>query len=226
MRALVRCGGATLIRQVTAACAVAVGLAGCGGGTAEPIFNGRDLTGWSVSEGSSHGRTRSWHVEDGAIVAGQEPQGVGGILLSTERYRDVEVSLEVWPDAGCDSGLLLRSNAQGQGYQVTIDYVDGGAVGSIYGEGLEGVEAEPNPAWVTAWRAGEWNELRARIEGEVPRITVWINGTPITDWTDTANHAAGGAADGFIGLQVHGGDRWARDGRIRFRNIRVRPASM
>ena len=76
--------------------------------------------------------------------------------------------------------------------------------------------------WVKAWRPSEWNHLRARIEGTVPHITVWINGTMITDWTDTANHAAGGAVNGAIGLQVHGGSRWLRGGRIRFRNITVR----
>jgi hypothetical protein len=78
---------------------------------------------------------------------------------------------------------------------------------------------------VKAWRPGEWNHLRVRIEGTIPRITVWINGTMITDWTDTANHAVGGAVNGAIGLQVHGGSRWLRGGRIRFRNITVRELS-
>ncbi len=213
------------IRLRAALCALTLTQSACVTGEPQAIFNGRDLTGWSISDGSSHGRTRAWRVEDGAIVGGQESDGVGGILLTAGRYRDVEVSLEVWPDPGCDSGLLLRSSDRGEAYQVTIDYVEGGAVGSIYGERLQGVEAEPNPDWVTVWRRGGWNQVRARIEGDVPHITVWINGTKITDWTDTANHAAGGATDGAIGLQVHGGERWARGGSIRFRNITVRDVS-
>src|SRR5688572_20021529 len=95
-------------RLVATICALNLTQFACAGAASQPIFNGRDLAGWSISKGSSHGETRSWRVEDGAIVAGQDPDGVGGILLTDGRYRDVEVSLEVWPDAGCDSGLLLR----------------------------------------------------------------------------------------------------------------------
>ncbi len=187
-----------------------------------PIFNGRDLDGWHVSATNHHGQTRAWRVEDGVLVGGQEPDGVGGVLLTDRRYGDVEVELDVWPDFGCDSGLLLRSSEDGAAYQVLIDYLDGGNVGGVYGERLEELDAPPGREWTRAWRAGEWNHLRARIEGTVPHISVWINGTMVTDWTDTANHAAGGAREGAIGLQVHGGSRWPRGGRIRFRNITVR----
>src|SRR5687767_11320835 len=120
----------------------ALGLActGCVGRDApEPIFNGRDLSGWHISATNHHGQTRAWRVEDGALVGGQERDGVGGVLLTDRRYRDVEISVDVWPDFGCDSGLLLRSSEDGAAYQVMIDYLPGGVVGSIYGEGLEGV---------------------------------------------------------------------------------------
>lgn len=200
----------------------ALAQAGCSPPEAEPIFNGRDLTGWHASATTHHGQTRAWRVEDGMLVGGQEPDGVGGVLLTDRRYRDVEVALDVWPDFGCDSGLLLRSNEDGAAYQVMIDYVEGGNVGGVYGERLEALDAVPNPGWVEAWRPGEWNRLRARIEGAVPHMTVWINETMVTDWIDTANHAAGGVVEGAIGLQIHGGSRWRRGGRIRFRNITVR----
>ena len=197
-------------------------LAACAGAGTEPIFNGRDLAGWHVSATNHHGQTRAWRVEDGALVGGQEPEGVGGVLLTNRRYRDVEVALDVWPDFGCDSGLFLRSSEDGAAYQVMIDYVDGGNVGGVYGESLEELDAKPSLDWMKAWRPSEWNHLRASIEGNVPHIKVWVNDALITDWTDTANHAAGGAVNGAIGLQVHGGSRWLRGGRIRFRNITVR----
>ncbi|HMF99172.1 MAG TPA: DUF1080 domain-containing protein [Vicinamibacterales bacterium] len=195
--------------------------ASCAGAATEPIFNGRDLAGWHVSATNHHGQTRAWRVEDGVLVGGQEREGVGGVLLTNRRYGDVEVALDVWPDFGCDSGLFLRSSEDGAAYQVMIDYLDGGNVGGVFGEGLVELDAKPNLEWVKAWHPGEWNHLRARIEGNVPHITVWINGTMITDWTDTANHAAGEAVNGAIGLQVHGGSRWLRGGRIRFRNLTV-----
>jgi hypothetical protein len=202
--------------------ALALTQADCARPETEPIFNGRDLTGWHVSTTNHHGQTRAWRVEDGAVVGSQEPEGAGGVLLTNRRYRDVEVALEVWPDFGCDSGLFLRSSEDGAAYQVMIDYLEGGNVGGVYGERLQELDAMPNPDWGESWRPNEWNHLRARIEGDVPHITVWLNGTKITDWTDTANHAAGGAVNGAIGLQVHGGSRWLRGGRIRFRNITIR----
>jgi hypothetical protein len=81
---------------------------------------------------------------------------------------------------------------------------------------------ERNSAWLKAWKREEWNSIRARIEGDVPHITVWINGQLVTDFTDTANHAAGGAIDGHIAIQVHGGSRWVDAGFFRWRAIAVK----
>ena len=72
------------------------------------------------------------------------------------------------------------------------------------------------------WRRESWNSVRARIEGGVPHIQVWINGALIRDWRDTANHAAGGAADGMIAIQIHGGARALPGGFWRWRNIAVK----
>ena len=102
-----------------------------------------------------------------------------------------------------------------------IDYLDGGAIGGIYGEGLKGVHGSI-PNWREVWKQNQWNELRARIEGDVPHIQVWLNGIKINDWRDTENHLPGGVAEGMIALQVHGGNRWVPGGKHRFRNIAVR----
>jgi hypothetical protein len=191
-----------------------------------PIFNGRDLTGWHVSQVNHHGNTQGWTVKDGVLLATQDRPGNGGILLTDRRYRDFEVSLELNPDWGCDGGLFLRSNEKGEAYQVMIDHLEGGSVGGIYGEGLQDVKSLPTPEYVKHWKKGEWNRLRARIEGDVPHIQVWLNEAPLVDWTDTANHAAGGAGDGMIALQVHFSNektpRWKPGGFHRFRDIVVR----
>lgn len=77
--------------------------------------------------------------------------------------------------------------------------------------------------WEKLWKKDDWNSLRARIEGDVPHITVWINGTKITDFTDTANHLIDGATEGEIALQVHGSKgRWAAGAHHRFRNIAIK----
>jgi hypothetical protein len=185
------------------------------------IFSGKDLSGWHISKTNHHGATPDWRVENGVITGTQNPPGKGGILLTDRKYRNFEVSLELNPDFGCDSGLFLRSSEAGEAYQVMLDYLPKGNMGGIYGERLKGVQGS-RADWEPHWKKGDWNHIRARIEGDVPHIQVWLNGVKITDWTDTANHAAGGATDGMIAVQVHMGDRWVEGGRHRFRNIAVK----
>jgi hypothetical protein len=195
-----------------------------------PLFNGKDLGGWHVSQVNHHGNSHGWSVKDGIVLATQDRPGNGGILLTDRKYRDFEVSLEINPDWGCDGGLFLRSNEKGDAYQVMIDYLEGGSVGGIYGEGLEGVDKgtgeRVNRDWAKHWKKGEWNALRARIEGDVPHIRVWLNGVPLVDWTDSANHAADGATEGMIALQMHFSNketpRWKDGGFHRFRNVAVK----
>jgi hypothetical protein len=200
----------------------------------QPIFNGRDLTGWHISEVNHHGNTRAWRVQEGVLMATQDRPGNGGILLTDRKYRNFEVSLDIKPDFGCDGGLFLRSNERGQAYQVMIDYLEGGSVGGIYGEGLKGIGRETGTGdksggdWKKYWKKDDWNNLRARIEGEVPHIQVWLNGHKIVDWKDSANHLPDGAAEGMIALQVHRtspdgrNPRWAPGGYHRYRNIAVK----
>jgi len=196
------------------------------------IFNGRDLSGWHISQTNHHGNTKAWTVKNGVLMGTQDPIGNGGILLTDRKYRDFEVSLEVQPDYGCDGGLFLRSTEKGEAYQVMLDYLEGGNVTGIYGERLPnltgGTGQRLNPDWGKYWKRGDWNQIRARIEGEVPHIQVWLNGTQVVDWTDSANHLPDGASDGFIAVQVHRTSpewkqqRWIPGGYHRFRNIAVK----
>jgi hypothetical protein len=204
------------------------------------IFNGTDLTGWHVSKTNHHGTTPDYRVLHGLIVGTQNPRGKGGILLTDKKYKNVEVYLEIKPDWGCDSGLFLRSSEAGEAYQVTLDYLPNGGMGGIYGERLTGVQnaatatakltdderAARRDAWQKAWKREAWNSVRARIVGDVPHIMVWINDQLVTDFTDTANHAANGATDGMIAIQMHFSDektpRWVDGGFWRWRVIAVK----
>jgi hypothetical protein len=139
--------------------------------------------------------------------------------------------------------LFLRSTEAGEAYQVTLDYLPGGGMGGIYGEALKGVSGgrgmetltpeqraertrARNAAWQKAWKREAWNAVRARIEGDIPHITVWINDQLVTDFTDTANHAANGATDGMLAIQMHYTDektpRWVDAGFWRWRVIAVK----
>lgn len=195
-----------------------------------PIYDGRSLTGWHASTGTVHGATPDFRIVNGILVGTQDGNQEGGVLLTDRVYRDVEVFMDVKPDWGCDSGLFLRSSEAGEAYQVMLDYLPGGSMGGIYGEGLNGVtfddEDRTRRAWAKAWHREEWNTVRARIEGDVPHIMVWFNDRLVTDFTDSANHAAHGAGGGMIGIQVHRNDpssmRWVPGGFWRWRTIAVK----
>jgi hypothetical protein len=209
-----------------------------------PIFNGKDLTGWHVSRTNHHGTMPLFRVLDGVLVGTQDPPGKGGILLTDKKYKNVEVFLEIKPDWGCDGGLFLRSSEAGEAYQVTLDYLPGGGMGGIYGERLTGVQNAAaaklsdeeraaqartrTETWQKAWKREAWNSVRARIVGDVPQITVWINDQLVTEFTDTANHAAGGATDGMLAIQMHFSNendklpRWVDGGFWRWRVIAVK----
>ena len=202
------------------------------------IFNGKDLTGWHISKTNHHGSTPDFHVMPGGVlVAAQNPFGFGGILVTDKRYKNVEVYMEIKPDWGCDGGLFLRSNEAGDAYQVTLDYLPNGSMGQVYGEGLKGVSMFPaglapevrlaaqarlEANYQKAWKREEWNAVRARITGNPPRISAWFNEVPVLEWRDTANHAADGAEDGMIAIQIHVGDRSVPGGLWRWRVIAVK----
>jgi hypothetical protein len=202
-------------------------------------------TGHSRASGNTSGGR--WEVKDGAITGSQDIPRNGGIILTREQFGDFEVKLEMNNDFGPDSGLFLRSTEDGKAWQAMIDYHPGGNLMGLYGEGLGGrphvrnysflneptaitdrpTGHPPTPlpvlpaAWPYFWRHGEWNELRARITGNPPHITTWINGVKIMEWQETdLRHAATGA----IALQIHGGGRPENyDGKfVRYRNIQVK----
>jgi 3-keto-disaccharide hydrolase len=210
------------------------------------IFNGKDLTGWHVSAKSGHSRTSKnttggkWFVEDGYITGTQDVPGNGGIVITDKKYKDFEVVLEMKNDFGLDSGLFLRSTEDGKAYQTMIDYYKGGNLMGVYGEGLGGfhyrnysfldspekIKAEdkasfPLPIspekWPSFWKHGEWNELKARIEGNPPKVTSWIKGVKFMEWTDDKKRLD----EGGIALQVHGGGDHTKE-FVRYRNIRVK----
>ncbi len=211
------------------------------------IFDGKSLDGWHTSAESGHSRASKnksggrWVVEDGAIVGSQDVPGNGGIVITNDAYGDFEVALEMNNDFVPDSGLFLRSNEKGQAYQYMIDYHAGGNLAGVYGEGLSGgihqrnftfldkvtdikEDAGPFPLpvkpdqWPSFWQHGKWNELRARIVGNPPKITTWINGVRFMEFEDKEKRHPD---TGGIALQVHGGGNYTKN-YVRYRNVRVK----
>ena len=194
-----------------------------------------------TSKNTSGGK---WEVKAGAVVGTQDVPGNGGIVITEKEYGDFEVALEMNNDDGPDSGLFLRSTDTGKCYQAMIDYHKGGNLMGVYGEGIGGkphvrnfdfgkdvneivVPSKQTPDykspvsaadWKAFWKHGEWNELRARIEGNPPKVTTWIKGVKFMEYTDTEKRLPD---KGGIALQIHGGGDLTRQ-FVRYRNIRVK----
>jgi len=211
------------------------------------IFDGKTLAGWHTSGQTGHSRASKnksggrWVVENGAITGTQDIPGNGGIVITDKPYGNFEVALEMNNDFVPDSGLFLRSTEKGQAYQYMIDYHAGGNLAGVYGEGLSGgihqrnfdftdkvteIKEDPCPFplpvkpadWPKFWQHGQWNELRARIVGNPPTITTWINGVRFMEFTDKEKRHPD---TGGIALQVHGGGDTTKE-FVRYRNIRVK----
>jgi hypothetical protein len=222
------------------------------------VFSGKDLSGWHKNPAKiGHGTGGRWTVEQRAIAGEQDPPGSGngGILLTDERFGDFEVIFQTKPDWGVCSGFFLRSNDKGQCYQIMIDYHDGGNIGEIYREGLDGASnrthqidgiyedadkkllkaikatrveskdrGEPSfdlADWPKLWKLDDWNTIRARVEGNPPTITTWLNGTLITKYTSDKKFQDALGDRGSLAVQVHGGG-WPNGAKVRFRNIQVK----
>ncbi|MFT4546718.1 MAG: hypothetical protein ACI8XO_002378 [Verrucomicrobiales bacterium] len=93
-----------------------------------PIFNGKNLDGWSV-EPSSNDDDPSWSVQDGSLAISSPVAQSGGRLMTDASYRDFELSFEYRSTWGNSASLSLRANEEGEGIGLGLDHVDGGNVG-------------------------------------------------------------------------------------------------
>jgi hypothetical protein len=167
------------------------------------LFNGKDLEGWHKNpEKIGHGTGGHWHVEPDGVLAGeQDPPGSGngGILLTDRKFGDFELSLDIKPSWGVDSGIFLRGNDQGQCMQMTVDYYNGGNIGHFYGE--------QTGAWVPRAFSIEGEEKDGKLVGlktidprepeDVGLVSSckpeeWVQAWKIDDWNNVVIRVEGG----------------------------------
>ncbi len=172
-------------------------------GDPEPIFNGKDLTGWEpIGTAKSN-----WIAEDGMLVNTDH----GANIRTTAKFDDFKLHIEFnCPDDG-NSGVYLRGR-----YEVQIEYEPLDAndqfhrIGSIYGFLAPSVELPRTP--------GKWETYDVTLVGR--NVTVVRNGTTTIDHMDIPG-ITGGALDADEGapgpFYLQGDHR----GRLQFRNITV-----
>jgi hypothetical protein len=190
-------------------------------GSWEPLFNGKDLTGWRQVAGSA-----PYAVRDGAIVGTTVPGSPNSFLATEKTYGDFIFEGEVLQEVGpSNSGVQFRSTTRPEGgvhgYQLEIDPSARAWTGGIYDEARRGwlYPVDLNPRAQTAYQFGRWNLLR--IEAIGPSIRTWVNGIPVAHVIDDL------VPQGFIALQVHSVGQPAEAGRrILFRNLRIQTTDL
>ena len=184
-----------------------------------PLFNGRDLEGWT-------GDTKGYAAEDGKIVI--RPELASGNLYTAREYEDFVLRFEFKLFPAANNGLGVRAPLEGNaayaGMEIQI-LEDGSPAywglrpyqyhGSIYGvvPARRGFLRPP----------GEWNAEEVTVKGR--RVTVSVNGATVVD-ADLDAASAGETIDGRdhpglrresgrIGFLGHGS-------LVEFRNIRIK----
>ncbi len=171
------------------------------GGAWSPLFNGKDLSGWTVNG------TEKWVVEDGTIL-GESTTGHYGYLTTDKTYRDFNLRLEFKPEAKGNSGVFIRSRITGndpdhgpdiEGMQIEVDPTPGNHTGGLYESGGRGWVIQPTPEGEQALKPETWNALEITAQGN--HIATRLNGVQIVDYHDPRPHFT----NGVIGLQLHTG---------------------
>lgn len=183
----------------------------CAGEHWTPLFNGKDLSGWTAA-----GKEK-WFVAEGAIV-GEAVTDKYGYLVTEKTYRDFHIRLKFKCDAAGNSGLFFRSRITGEGK---------------WGPDIEGLQVEIDPSRDTAgiyesagreWLARstpeslkilepyDWNTLEVIAKGS--HLTTRLNGRQMVDYKDPSPRFH----EGVIGLQLHTGGGM----RIRFKDIEIK----
>jgi len=185
-------------------------------GAWKPLFNGRDIEGWT----NPYDYGRVW-VQDGEIRLQADKKF---FLVTAGQYRDFIFEGEVkMPEGKSNSGFMFRCHQKPNkvwGYQAEVDPSDRQWSGGLYDEGRrawlhprrgdkESVEAFV-AATKGAFKRNDWNRYRIHCVG--PSIRIYVNGVLTTDYVDTVDR------EGYLAIQHHG-----EKGKIyRFRNLRIK----
>jgi len=216
----------------------------------KPLFNGRDLAGWTVPEGDGG----HWKVVDAVIDYDAQSETKGAKDLWTEEeYEDFVLELDwrlkeapflnknvpyILPDGthakdihgkemklalpDADSGILLRGDAR---FQVNIWCWPIGS-GEMYGVRMDPKTSPELRAAVTPKHqadkpVGEWNHYQITVKGKTVKVA--LNGVTVIEGATIPDLPA----KGRVGLQHHGGRNSAGEWTgppsvIQFRNIRIK----
>ncbi len=181
------------------------------------LFNGKDFTGWKLSNPAS------WSVKEGAIVA----NGTAGHAFydgefRNHLFRNFELKVDVMARPNSNGGVYVLTEYQETGFpkkgfeiQVNNSYVkDPVKSGSLYH--VQDVTEAPA-------KDDEWFTEHIIVRDNT--ITVKVNDKQLVDWTQPADWTGGRegpgraiSGPGTIALQAHD-----PNSTVNYKNIRIKP---
>jgi len=173
----------------------------------ESIFNGKDLSGWTI-----YG-TEKWYVEDGLLVCESGPDKEYGYLGSEKEYKNFELNLEFKQGADGNSGVFFRCSIDGTkitGWQAEVA-PPGSNTGGIYESYGRGWLIKPDPELDKYLKFGEWNKMKVRVVDD--KVETFLNGQQMITFKDKKI----GKATGKIALQIHSGGGI----KVQWRNLNI-----
>ena len=172
------------------------------------IFNGKDLTGWTI-----HG-TEKWYVDKGELVCESGPDKGYGYLSTDKNYKNFILTLQFKQEADGNSGVFIRSGIDGlkiSGWQVEVAPPNA-HTGGIYESYGRGWIIQPKPEDEKHLKADEWNTMEIKVVND--EVTTKLNGHQMVHLKDEKI----GKGEGFIALQIHDGGGI----KVRWKNIEVK----
>jgi hypothetical protein len=184
-----------------------------------PLYNGKDLTGWTVMDGDAS----AW-AADGEVI--KCIKDGGGWLRTEKMYSDFILKIDFKIGPGGNSGVGLRFPSKGdpahEGMEVQILDDDADQYKNLKeAQYCGGIYLQAAAKRGAARPVGEWNSYEIECRG--PFVKVTLNGQVIVDISiDDHTEGKGGykaLADrpevGFVGMQCHGDE-------VEFRNVFIR----
>jgi hypothetical protein len=174
----------------------------------EKIFNGKDLTGWTI-----HG-TEKWYVDGGELVCESGPDKEYGYLSTDKNYKNFILELKFKQEANGNSGVFIRSGIEGtkiSGWQVEVAPLNL-HTGGIYESYGRGWLIQPTPEDEKILKQGDWNTMKIQAVGD--QVTTWLNGHQMVSLKDEKI----GKGEGFIALQIHSGGGI----KVRWKDLKIK----
>jgi len=242
---------------IMTALAAVIAVSGCrpgalssGSGDWEPLFNGKDLTGWVVKCKPADADREFWRVEDGTILAdsmtGEKHDYIW--LLTEQQYGDfiLRLRFQAYRDNPGNSGIQIRSRYDDKagwldGPQVDVNPPGPWRTGMVWdetrgvnhwlypdvpkGKWVDPSMAPPDLVFYYSDEGPGWNDFEIKAVGT--KNTAHLNGVKVMEYDgagvldDDVHKMRNVGLLGHIALQIHTGDLL----RIRYKDIYIKDLS-